>query len=233
MENSTTSRALKALRQRSGMSVQEVADALGRPKSTYASYEDKFKKDYLPPELVLKLADVWSRKGIERREILALGGMDAPRAPVPSEPDMPKEVNTATWPRDVPVRGIASCGDDGLFEFNNGDVIDYVKRPPRLSNIKGSYALYVVGESMSPWREPGEPVYVHPGLPVSINDYVVVQLKPRHDGDPPSAYIKRLVKRTHKEIRLLQFNPHKEISIKPGDVLSIQRVLGWSELMLV
>jgi transcriptional regulator with XRE-family HTH domain len=77
-------------------------------------------------------------------------------------------------PRDVPVLGIAACGEDGAFVFES-TTIDFIRRPPRLKGIPDVYAIYVQGHSMSPWREPGSSVYVHPKQQPQVGDYVVVQ----------------------------------------------------------
>lgn len=152
---------------------------------------------------------------------------DASREP---QPGVNSDINVGLMPRDMPVIGSARCGEDGLFELN-GQTLDYVRRPPRLSGITDAYALYVDGDSMAPWREHGDVVYVHPHQPAKINDYVVVQLKAARPGDPQPAYIKRLLRQTPAELRLLQFNPRKEISIKASRVATIHKIVDWSELM--
>lgn len=243
MEHGPIGKSLKALRARSGMSVREVADALGRPASTYASYEDKFKKPYLPMELAHELVRIWSPRGVPRADILALTGMGAGAVDPSSAPDLfpnapnpvtrdnaAPDINVREMPRNVPVLGIASCGEDGLFEMQ-GEVIDYARRPPRLMSVPGAYCLYVYGSSMAPWREQGQKVYVTPAQPAMINDYVVVQLKPARPGEPPEAYIKRLIRRNDSEVRLQQFNPPKEITIKMAKVAAIHRIVDWDELM--
>jgi phage repressor protein C with HTH and peptisase S24 domain len=245
MEQSSIGKSLKALRARAGMSVREVADALGRPASTYASYEDKFKKPYLPMELALELVRVWSPRGVARGDILALTGLDqgasddpaatdlfpgAPRANIGGAQKTPSDINIRDMPRDVPVLGIAACGEDGLFEMQ-GEVIDYARRPPRLTGVPGAYCLYVHGSSMAPWREHGQKVYASPAQPAMINDYVVVQLKPARPGEPAAAYIKRLIRRNDGEMRLQQFNPPKEITIKMSKVAAVHRIIDWDELM--
>lgn len=139
-------------------------------------------------------------------------------------------INIQQMPRDVPILGGAACGEDGLFEFN-GQTLDYARRPPRLENVKDAYAVYVSGDSMSPWREHGDFVYVHPHQPVKIGDYVVVQLHPEKSGDMPRAYIKKLVRRTEKELRLLQFEPRSEIAIPMKKVKSVHRVIDWKEAL--
>ena len=77
-ETSAAARNLKRLRERSGLSVREVASAIERPASTYASYEDKYRKSYLPLELAKQLEAVLVGLGeppITSNDILALAGV--------------------------------------------------------------------------------------------------------------------------------------------------------------
>jgi phage repressor protein C with HTH and peptisase S24 domain len=126
------------------------------------------------------------------------------------------------------VLGMAECGPDG-WSLWNGDVIDMVDRPTSLAGVASAYAVYVVGASMEPRYYPGELVLIHPGKPVTLGAFVLVQKKPRHDGDPPLAVIKRLLKRTGTRITLEQFNPARTFDIKNDDIVSIHRVVGASE----
>jgi phage repressor protein C with HTH and peptisase S24 domain len=126
------------------------------------------------------------------------------------------------------VLGMAECGADG-WSLWNGDVIDMVDRPAALAGVPSAYAVYVVGASMEPRYFPGELVMIHPGKPVTLGAFVLVQKTPRHEGDPPLAVIKRLVKRTGSKVTLEQFNPHKNFDIKSDDIVSIHRVVGASE----
>lgn len=153
---------------------------------------------------------------------------------IPVSPDnelfTPQDIHLRSLPRDVPILGSAACGEDGVFELN-GQTVDFAKRWPRLVGIKDLYALHTDGESMWPWREHGELVYVAPHQPVKIGDHVVVQLIDE-PGNPHShrAYIKRLERRTEKELRLHQYNPAESINIAMRRVKSIHRVIPWSEL---
>lgn len=140
------------------------------------------------------------------------------------------EINVQQWARDVPILGGASCGDGGMFEMN-GQTLDFARRPPRLAGAKGIYALYVQGDSMSPWREPGGLVYVHPHQPVKIGDYVVVQMVPEGPDLLPAAYIKKLVRRTADRLVLLQFNPREEKTLAAKKVKAIHRIMDWDEMM--
>lgn len=65
------------------MTVQECADRLGMPKSTYASYEDKFKGPYIPVNVVKGLLAPFVAAGIPRAEVLALAGLDDDLDPDP------------------------------------------------------------------------------------------------------------------------------------------------------
>ena len=69
---------LKALREATHpkLTVRALADALGMPASSYAFYEDpkKFKKPYLPMELVKSLVEPLGNHGIPASETLALAG---------------------------------------------------------------------------------------------------------------------------------------------------------------
>jgi phage repressor protein C with HTH and peptisase S24 domain len=126
------------------------------------------------------------------------------------------------------VLGMAECGADG-WSLWNGDVIDMVDRPASLAGVANAYGVYVVGGSMEPRYFPGELVLIHPGKPVTLGAFVLVQRKPKQDGEPPLAVIKRLIKRTASKITLEQFNPAKSFDIRSDDIVSVHRVVGASE----
>jgi phage repressor protein C with HTH and peptisase S24 domain len=126
------------------------------------------------------------------------------------------------------VLGMAECGADG-WSLWNGDVIDLIDRPAGLAGVPNAYAVYVVGASMEPRYHPGEVVHIHPGRPIDIGAYVLVQRKPKASGEAPLAVIKRLARRSGAKITLEQFNPPKSFDIKAGDIVSIHRVVGSGE----
>jgi phage repressor protein C with HTH and peptisase S24 domain len=128
----------------------------------------------------------------------------------------------------VPVLGMAECGPDG-WSLWNGDIIDTIPRPMNLMGAPKAYAVYIVGDSMEPRYYSGELAHVHPGKPVTIGAFVLVQIRPEHDGDTPKAVVKRLIKRTGSKITLEQYNPAKKFEIKTGDIVSIHRVVGSGE----
>ncbi|MEO8894720.1 MAG: S24 family peptidase [Rhizomicrobium sp.] len=128
----------------------------------------------------------------------------------------------------VPVLGMAECGPDG-WSLWNGDIIDTIPRPMNLVGAPRAYAVYIVGDSMEPRYYSGELAHVHPGKPVTIGAFVLVQIRPEHEGDTPKAVVKRLIKRTGSKIVLEQYNPVKKFEIKTDDIVSIHRVVGSGE----
>ena len=111
----------------------------------------------------------------------------------------------------------------------NGEIVDYVSRPPHVSGATQAYAVYVSGSSMEPRYYASELVYVHPGKPATIGAFVLVQVRPEAEGEAPRAFMKRLVRRTATKVTFEQFNPPKEIDIKASDILSMHRIVGSAE----
>lgn len=102
-------------------------------------------------------------------------------------------------------------------------------RPPSLAGVPKAYAVYAKGDSMEERYYAGELVYINPARPVEPGNFVLVQLKPAHDGEPPGAVLKRLVRRSATKVVLEQFNPPKKIEIKTSDIVSMHRVVGTGE----
>jgi len=158
----------------------------------------------------------------------------------PPVPFRPREL-----PRDVPVYGTAQGhdlsrnGDHPITvattTYEPGDVVDYLRRPPVLVGRDDVYGLYIVGDSMSPRYEQGEPIYVDPRRPASLGDYVIVQLM-RHDEEGSefvTAVIKRLIRRTANYIELEQFQPAGIFRLDIREVGAVHRVMTPSDLMAV
>ena len=136
----------------------------------------------------------------------------------------------ANQPADVEVWGVAAGGDSGDFAFN-GTVIDYVRRPPGLSDARTVFAIYVVGDSMAPRYEHGDLIFVHKGRPARLGDDVVVELLGEADA-PGACYVKRLLRRSASKISLRQFNPPRDdLEFKTAEVKQIYRVLSTAELL--
>lgn len=126
------------------------------------------------------------------------------------------------------VLGMAEGGPDGWAPFN-GETVQVISRPANLLGVPGAYAVYISGTSMEPRYRTGEILHIHPAKPVRPGDYVLIQRRPRQEGEPPLAVVKLLIRRTASKLILGQHNPAKEIEVPAGDVVSIHRVVGSSE----
>jgi phage repressor protein C with HTH and peptisase S24 domain len=205
---------------RAGLSMKEASERIGRNHAYLQQFLERGVPVKLPEDVRERLAPLLEVTPDQLRTPTAAKGFaeSAPflRIPLPD-------------PRDrVPVMGIAEGGANGSSLWN-GEVVDYVDRPPSLAGAPNGYATYVTGTSMEPRYHPGELIYVHPGRPVTVGCYVLMQLTPTEEGAPPPALIKRLVKRTTTKIVLEQFNPSKTFEIAVKDVLTIHKIVGSGE----
>lgn len=150
---------------------------------------------------------------------IALGDLELPAA--------------GTLRRDLPVRGSAEGGPDGVFELldETGLALDIIRRPPGMEGVSNAFALYTAGESMSPWREPGDLIFVHPGRPPAPGSYVVVVLHAKSRDEPRRAMVKRLVRRSPSKVIVEQFNPPKQLEFDAKEVEQIWRVIDWQEAL--
>lgn len=134
-------------------------------------------------------------------------------------------------PKDVPVLGSTVGGAAGDFELN-GETVDWVRRPPGIAGTKGAFALYVQGDSMVPWRKPGDLVYVNPARPPRVGDHVVVELKPTAGEPIRPAFVKLYLRHAGKAVILAQYNPRMDDLAIPTDrIAQILRIMEWDELL--
>lgn len=88
--------------------------------------------------------------------------------------------------------------------------IDKIPRP-RQVQVRDAFAVYLVGESMSPVYDENDELYVHPHLrPRPEDDCLFVH--EREDGSL-LVQVKRLVKARPDKWRVHQFNPHKDFDL--------------------
>lgn len=151
-------------------------------------------------------------------------GLGEKRLPQADQADGP-------WPLNVPVVSTTMGGyRDADFEIDRDTVIGWVRRPARFRGIQ-IFAIYMQSNTMSPWREAGELLYVHPGRPGKPGDYVLVELLPLSKDLPPGGLVKRLVSLGDSTMTLAQYNPAREIQLPLDRVRAIHRVLDWGELL--
>jgi transcriptional regulator with XRE-family HTH domain len=120
--------------------------------------------------------------------------------------------------------------------LNKAEVLEYVKRPVLLNGNALAYGLRVQGHSMEPRHRDGEMLIVDPTGRVGIGEDVVVYLRPTDpnddDGDTArAALVKRIVRRSSGYIELEQYQPAKTFRIDTADILRVDRVVPWQELL--
>lgn len=174
----------------------------------------------LPENVREKLAPIL---GVEERELRETG----PNAPPMFSAPKARQEQAGTE-GSIPILGLGQGGREG-WEMWNGEVVAYVPRPVILAGVSNAYGIYVAGGSMEPRYHPGEMVYVNPGKPPQIGNYVVVQLHPLNEADGPRALIKRLIKRTGKKTTFEQYSPAETFDIPNDEIKSMHRIVGSSD----
>jgi phage repressor protein C with HTH and peptisase S24 domain len=223
-EISEAARRLKVLRERSGLSMREVSEALGWALTRYQHYEDRYRRRFLPVEMCRQLAELFAPRGVDPRAVLELAGLDGSPINVVSPPPGQLRMSDIGRPSagDLPVMGAVKGGAEGFY-FNEGEAKEYVVRPATLAGARNAFALYVDGDSMEPRYLAGEILYVNPNRPLTKNCFVAVEMA---DG---RGMIKQFLRRSDEHIVLHQFNPPKDIRIAARDVKQIYRIVGSAE----
>lgn len=126
----------------------------------------------------------------------------------------------------LPIRGRVMMGRDGFLNFSGDDFVGTVEAPPRLADVPGAYAVYVIGNSMEPVLRAGMICCVHPHLPPNKGDDVVVQLT-EDDGVTITGLLKRFVSMNDRELKVCQFNPEKVLTFPRRKVYAVHRVMWY------
>lgn len=216
--------------------VGQRIEASGRPLSDFSkavgknhAYMFQYVKMGKPRTLPEAVRDLLAPELGLRPEDLKPGSPAAPPSNVRPAPDAP-DIAPGALPRDVPILGTAVGGVNGDFELN-GEIVDMARRPPALSGMKSVFALYVVGDSMSPAFEPGDLVFLQRSRHPAPGDYVVIEMKPRgDDGEVRPALLKRFAKIAGDTLILQQFNPPMDLPVPRAHVLYVYRVFRNNEL---
>jgi phage repressor protein C with HTH and peptisase S24 domain len=125
-------------------------------------------------------------------------------------------------PKNLPVRGIAQGGEGGAHILPvEHPPVDFTFRPPVLDDVADAYAVFVWEDSMHPMYKHGQTMWIHPHVPPSPGDGVLIVL------DDDSAIVKELVRRTDRAITVRRYNPETEdFEIPRQRVRSIHTIVG-------
>jgi phage repressor protein C with HTH and peptisase S24 domain len=222
----TLGSVLRTARKQKGFVLRQVALAVGATTQAVGNWE---KDANLPSmENLRKAADYLGidAEAAHRGELRYLSS-EADLSEVERISDIGLPIR---GPRDVEVLGVSVGGEDADFTFN-GQVVEVVRRPPGIANLRNVFATHVIGTSMSPRYEPGDLLYCG-GRPPVPGDDVVIEMFPVGDATMGKAYIKRLIKRTQTLIVCSQFNPPREdIEFDPYAIKAMTRVIPVRELL--
>lgn len=135
---------------------------------------------------------------------------------------IPSPLSISSSNRRIPVYGAAQ-GGVGFDITDCREPVDSIVAPSYLEGSMNAYAVLVVGDSMQPRFYAGETLFVHPGLPVKHNDWVVLQLQA---GDEHHALVKQYINTSNGDVVLRQLNPEKELKFKKTDVIALHKITG-------
>ena len=123
--------------------------------------------------------------------------------------------------RTMEVWASAEGGDRGAMIITTGP-IDYIARPKQFT-LK-SFAVYLIGDSMSPAFEDGDQLYIDPERrPRAGHDCLFVKAV---DETTYIALAKRLVRATADKWIVRQFNPPKDFQLNRAEWKQVWRVAG-------
>lgn len=233
-------KAIKAARRAKKMSQEALGEKFGISKQAVTQWE---KGKNMPdprklPEL-FRILDLDPAVAIGDRQISENAQLQTERghgivttaSDVRREEQAPPPPDKAGMRRIIPILGVVAVGGEPDFTMNAGSPIAFALETPGIEGRKDVFALYVQNDAMSPWREPGQLVYVDNHKPAQVTDYVVVEMKPERGSEDRPCYLRRLTARSGHTLRLEQYKPAKFSSVDDRKVHKIYRVIDWSELL--
>ena len=218
------------------MDIEKIREGLKKPGKTQRGLATALGLD--PSAVSRLLKGERQLKAAEADQVRAYLEVDTDSAtpdPLPPGEEMTEApmLRRADMPLDVPVLGTAVGGSMGDFSIN-GQVVDYIRRPPSLAAVKQAFAIFYANDSMWPLYEPGDPIYINPSRPPRPGDYVLIEMHGLPDGSPGAAYVKRLVKKTEKVVIVAQYNPPRDdIRYETGKIKNVWRIVPTRELLSV
>jgi transcriptional regulator with XRE-family HTH domain len=198
---------LRSLRLAQGLTLDQLADAAGTTAQQVGRLERGDRR--LTVDWMIRLA---GPLGVDPKDLLE-GGAPVVRSPAP-------------FPRGgerlLPVRSAARGGVDQEMFLVDG-AIDQVPMPEHLRNVRGAYAIWVVGDSMAPRFRAGTLLHVNPHKPAR-RDHGVVIYKTND-----AVLIKDFVDVSDQALTLRQYNPATDLVLPRGEVRAWHTVVGTEE----
>lgn len=190
----TFGQTVREEREKRGLSQIELADLAHTTQQSIDRIErDVVQRSRSAPEVALALGIPFPLSTQSQAQSMQLA----------AQPTLPAKALVGVADLPIYASVVGGSVDDAMTV--TAEIIDYVKRPEPLSNAKNGYGLYVIGTSMVPVYRPGDLALVHPNLPASAGDDVIICGQTEHGEH--YAMIKHLVKATPTKWLLRQHNP--------------------------
>jgi phage repressor protein C with HTH and peptisase S24 domain len=186
------------------------------------------------PSIVSRMLNTPRKISVEEADkIRAWLGQPSQSAPAPSAARAPPWTARAPaqamapLPRvsrpDLPVWAAAQGGEEGAMLITTSP-IEWIVRPRELVEVIDAFAVFLIGESMSPRYDQGDQLFVHPHRPPrGGDDCLFVQQR-----DETSYYglVKTLVRPLADKWRVKQFNPGKEFDLDRRKWTKAWKIIG-------
>ena len=132
---------------------------------------------------------------------------------------------------DVPLYTLIPAAGGGAA-YRSNVVSDRAPRLPGIIHARDVMAVRMPDDSMSPWRQPSEMIYLQPGWAVARGDHVLAELPHPTDPDSPnSVFVVRQVAQIRQgELTLATYDGAAPVKLRRGEYLALTRVMEWSEL---
>mgnify|MGYP001184941625 CR=1 FL=1 len=246
---SEAAKRLKELRVRAGLSMKEVADALGWSLTKYQHYEDRYKKAALPIEMQKAIVELFTSKGVALPEVFDLFTVKV--SPTPRQmrnmlatslsQDLrshrrreKQQIDESTIFKDnakqwnegvatnVPIFAKFHRGSSG--RLTDVSVQDWVT-PTQFGGETGIYGVYVNDESMAPRYIPGEVVYAHPGRPITHGCFVVAWQSEDDSDEVAIPFIAQYIWIRDGSYHFLTLKPERKLEIPEREILRLDRIV--------
>lgn len=142
-----------------------------------------------------------------------------PREAPRSEVDFARKMPVADGPRDLPVYGTVKGGKEGEF-VDTSKILARVARPDYLAGVDNAFAMYVIGDSMSPRFRRGDLLFIRPGRPPNRGDEVVIAFQDN------TGLVKIYVGADGRACEVEQLNPRRKLKFPLAEIAGIYLVKG-------
>jgi phage repressor protein C with HTH and peptisase S24 domain len=212
-DNESVRHLIERLLHERGITFAEASRRIGKNETYLFGFIRRGKPHKLAEDARIALAQMLE---LPDDKVLRTGG--PPQGPLPPSNVRPAHSGPSYGQRDLPIRGRAQGGPDGVIHLGDG-TIDWTWRSPELAGVRDAYALYVDGESMTDYNLPhGSIVFVHPHRRPQPGRLCVLVL------NSGAAYVKRLDRITQSKVVVSQSNPSRTLEFPASEVADLHMV---------